>query len=138
LLLDYLIRTENSKMSNKHTSTDIEKTDEKVSIREIVTDSPLLPVELVERLHKIDPTLATKVFELTEAEGQFRRSETKRINTLAFIQRFLGQFFAFMIGMSSIIGGVWLVSLGHAWAGASIVGCGLTGLAVAFIKGRAN
>jgi hypothetical protein len=123
-------------MSNKQISTDIEQVDAKVSIRETVTDSPLLPIDLVERLHKIDPILSSKVFELTEVQGQFRRSETKRINSLTFAQRFLGQCFAFILGMSSVAGGVWLVSLGHESSGTAIAGFGLTGLAIAFLKGR--
>jgi hypothetical protein len=125
-------------MSNKHTSTEIEKPETKVSIRETITDTPLLPIDMVERLHAIDPNLVGKVFELTEAEGKFRREETKRINTLTFSLRFIGQFAAFLLGFASIAGGVYLVFLGHEWAGVSIAGFGLTGLAVAFIKGREN
>ncbi len=125
-------------MSTKQTSTEIEKPTAKVSIRETITDSPLLPIDMIERLHAIDPSLVSRVFDLTETEGQYRRTETRRINTLTFSLRFIGQFAAFLLGFASIAGGVYLVYRGHEWAGVSIAGFGLTGLAVAFIKGREN
>lgn len=121
-------------MANTQTATDIRDNSTQISIRRVDTDSPIFPIETLERLHNFRPDLVDEVIEMTTAESSFRRSETVRINTLEFSQRLVGQIAAFLLGLSSVSGGIWLVYLGKDWAGVSIAGMGLTGLAVAFIK----
>ncbi len=92
------------------------------------TDSPLLPVEQIERLQALNPEWAQFVFDQTKAEAEHRRSETKRVNTLIFRERLFGTSCALLVAagglgisaycasinqpiVASIIGGTTIVSL---------------------------
>lgn len=48
----------------------------------------------------------------------------------------IGQLFAFILGLSIVVDGVWLGSRGFKWVGTTIAGFGLTGLAIAFLNGQ--
>ena len=63
-------------------------------------------------------------------------SENSRVNGFIFVERLVGQIFAFLIGMSGIGCGSYLALNGHDWAGGTIASLALTGLAVVFLTGR--
>lgn len=123
-------------MSNTHTATDIQEETRQTQIRHISTDAPLIPVDMLERLHEFRPDLVDKVIHLTGTEAEFRRIESRRVNNFTFVERLVGQFAGLLIGLSSVGGGIYLVFQGHDWAGASIAGAGIAGLATAFVTGK--
>lgn len=100
------------------------------------SDSPILPVAQLEQLARIKPDAVDWVINQTQIEAEFRRNETKRINTFTLIERIIGQICALIIGMAGILGGSYVALNGHEAAGGTIASVALTGLAVVFLTGR--
>jgi hypothetical protein len=82
------------------------------------------------------PTWSIGYFSQTQVEAEYRRSESKRVNTFVFIERVLGQIFALLIGLGGIIGGVYAAANGQPWAGGTIASLAITGLTAVFLTGR--
>ena len=78
------------------------------------------------------------VIQQTQIEAEFRRTENKRTNGFIFIERILGQVFAFLIGSGGIAAGGYVAIHGQPWAGATIASIAITGLAVVFLTGRSD
>jgi len=77
------------------------------------------------------------VIQQTQAEAEFRRDSTKRVNAYVFIERLLGQIFALLIGVTGIGAGAYVAVHGsQPMAGATIASVAITGLAVVFLTGR--
>ena len=85
-------------MANNHTKAHARRNGE-VTLHSTTTDSPILPIEQIERLKQIAPDRVDWVFEQTTLESTSRRSERKRINTLIFAERILGLVFALLVAM---------------------------------------
>lgn len=98
------------------------------------SDSPLLPIAGIERLHQIRPDRVDWVFEQTELESAARRSEQTRINTMVFSERVLGIVAALAMGLAGIAGAVYLGLHGHDWLGGAIGAATIGTLAVAFLN----
>lgn len=109
-----------------------------MTVQQHETDSPILPVPQLENLQRFKPDAVDWVIKQTQIEAEERRSETKRINTFVFIERIVGQVFAFLIGIAGVSGGAYVAIQGQSWAGATIAGLALTGLAVVFLTGKKN
>jgi uncharacterized membrane protein len=107
-----------------------------MTIQEQETDSPIIPVPQLERLHAFKPEAVDWVLQQTQIEAETRRSEIRRINLFTFIERVLGQIFGLLIGLSGIFGGGYIALHGEPWAGVSIAGVTIGSLAIAFITGR--
>ncbi len=105
----------------KHTTANLRERDKELTLQHHETDSPLIPVAQIERLHQIRPDLVDWILQQTQIEGDYRRSESRRVNTFVFIERLIGQICAFLIGMAGIAGGFYVA---------------LTGLAAVFLTGR--
>jgi uncharacterized membrane protein len=102
------------------------------------TDSPIIPVAQLERLHQFKPEAVDWVIDQTQIEAEHRRAEDHRVNTFIFVERTVGQVFAFLIGMSGVVGGAYVAIHEQPWAGAMIASLALTGLAVVFLTGRSK
>lgn len=100
------------------------------------TDSPIIPVVQLERLHKFRPDAVDWVINQTQIEAEHRRKEQKRINLFVFIERIIGQVFAAIIGLSGIGSGAYIALQGQPVAGTTIASLSLSGLAVVFLTGR--
>jgi len=94
------------------------------------SDSPIIPVQQIEQFHHFRPDRVDWIFEQTQAEAEYRRKETQRVNTFIFIER--------LIGLSGIGGGVYAAVHGQPEAGGTIAGLAITGLAAVFLTGRAK
>lgn len=124
-------------MANKSTTARVRRQDGgHLTVSQHETDSPIIPVAQLERLHQFKPEAVDWVIEQTQIEAEHRRAEDKRINTYTFVERTLGQVFAFIIGLSGVAGGAWVAIHEQPWAGATIASLALTGLAVVFLTGR--
>lgn len=123
-------------MTNNHTKVQARRG--QLDVSSTTTDSPILPIEQIERLRDIVPHRVEWVFEQTQIESQSRRSETKRINTMIFAERMAGLVFALLVSIIGIGAAVYLALEGKEVT-ASIIGGGtLVGLVTAFVAGRKN
>ncbi|WP_147310618.1 hypothetical protein [Cupriavidus taiwanensis] len=107
-----------------------------LTLQQHETDSPIIPVAQLQQLHTFKPEAVDWVIEQTQIEAETRRAEGRRINTLVFVERLLGQIFALAIGLAGVAGGSYVAVHGQPWAGATIATASLTGLAVVFLTGR--
>lgn len=125
-------------MANKSTTARVNRRDGELTVHQHETDSPILPVAQLEQLQKFKPDAVAWVIQQTEAEAEFRRTESRRINTLIFTERLLGQIFSLTIGLSGILAGGYVALNNQPWAGATIASVSITGLAVVFLTGRSG
>lgn len=123
-------------MGNKSTTARVNRDELTVSQHE--TDSPIIPVAQLEHLHAFKPEAVDWVINQTQIEAEHRRAQNGRINTFVFIERLLGQIFAFLIGLAGVACGALVAVNGQPWAGTTIASLSLTGLAVVFLTGRPN
>ena len=86
-------------MASNHRQVRAKAGDKELSATETITDSPLVPIDLVERLHAVRPDLVDWFVSETKAEAEHRRSENSRVNSFIFIERVIGQLF----GLNSYI-----------------------------------
>lgn len=126
-------------MTNRSTTARLSRRDGgEVTVAQHETDSPIIPVAQLERLHQFKPEAVDWVIQQTQIEAEHRRREDRRINSFIFVERFVGQFFAFVIGIGGVGAGSWVALHEQPWAGASIASVALTGLAVVFLTGRSR
>lgn len=100
------------------------------------TDSPILPVDQLERLHEIKPDAVDWVIQQTQIEAEHRREEISRVNGFILIEHLFGQISALIIGISGILGGSWVAANGQPWAGVTIAIAVIAGLTFVFLTGR--
>lgn len=123
-------------MGNKSTTANVRNRHGDLTVQHHETDSPLLPVAQLERLHQFKPDAVDFVIEQTQIEADYRRAESHRVNTFVFVERVIGQVFALLIGLTGIVSGAYVAVHGQPTAGATIASLSLTGLAVVFLKGK--
>ena len=100
------------------------------------TDSPLLPVAQLEKLHAFRPDLVDWVCKQTELEAQSRRERQKRLDRFVLTERISGQLAGTLIAFIGIGASVLLAFHGQREV-ASILGGGtLIGLVTVLVQGR--
>jgi hypothetical protein len=107
-----------------------------LSVQQHESDSPLLPVAQLERLHEFRPDLVDWVIQQTQIEAEHRRRIDTRVNRYVFTERMAGQILAFVLGVSGVGGGGYIALNGQPWAGVAIASAMITCLAVAFLTGK--
>ena len=121
-------------MAGRHTR--LAKRGDEIALSQTTTDAPFLPVEQMEKLKELDPSRIDWVFEQTQIESEFRRSEERRVNTFVFIERMVGLLLALCIGLSGL-GAAYLTALaGHDMTASIFGGTTLVGLVSTFIAGK--
>jgi len=125
-------------MANKSTTARVNRRDGEMTVHQQETDSPIIPVAQLERLHQFKPEAVDWVIQQTQIEAEYRRAENKRTNGFIFTERLLGQIFAFLIGIVAIAAGAYVAVNGQPWAGTTIASLAITGLAVVFLTGRSK
>ena len=96
------------------------------------TDSPILPIDNIERLHQLRPDRVDWIFDQTETEANHRRTEQKRLHRFIFIENICGQIFTFLTVIAVIGFAVWAMVNGHPLTGG--VAIGATTIAFAVIR----
>jgi hypothetical protein len=109
------------------------KEGEHLSVQHTSTDSPLLPAANIRELQSIDPTLVPFVIEQTALEANFRRDESKRVNTLVFIERISGVVFGAIIAIVVFTFGFYAIMHGHDWPGVALCGGALASIVGIFV-----
>ena len=125
-------------MASRTKTAGLSRDGSSVVIQQHETDSPILPVAQMERLHKLDPDFTKFIIDQTAKEADFRREETKRTNSMVFTTMLSGQFCALIVGLIGVTGGCYIAYINPAnpYAGAIIAVASVSGLAIAFISGR--
>jgi hypothetical protein len=77
------------------------------------------------------PEFVDWVIQQTRIEAEHRRREGGRIKSFILVERFVGHFFAFVIGIGDVAAGSWVAALHEQpRAGAGIASLALTGLGI--------
>lgn len=121
-------------MASKHTQ--LRAKSGEVAVSSTTTDSPLLPIDQIERLQEILPDKVDWIFEQTTIESEVRRREMSRINTMVFIERIAGLLFALLIAVLGLGLATYLAMHGHEVPASIIGGSTLVGLVTAFVVGK--
>jgi len=122
-------------MASKHVKAQAKDNNRnEIAIASVNSDSPLLPVEQLEKLHQFRPDLVDFVIEETKTESQKRRIETTRINNFTFIERIIGLIFSLIISLVGVSGSIYLGLQGHDWLAGTIGTVTIGTLAVAYLK----
>jgi len=124
-------------MASNHTRAQKNKSGD-VLVQSTTTDAPLIPVEQLAKLKEIAPDRVDWIFEQTQLESEFRRTETKRIHTFTFVERICGLLFALLIAMCGLGSSVYSAMNGFQVVASVIGGATLVGLVTAFIVGKSK
>lgn len=122
----------------KSTTAKMTHKNSELTVQQHETDSPIIPVSQLAQLQEFKPEAVDWVINQTQVEAEHRRAESKRINTLVFTERIVGQIFALTIGLTGIIGGSYVAVHDQPAAGGTIASIAITGLAAVFLTGRAT
>ena len=106
-----------------------------LTVQHSETDSPLINVEQLEKLHSFRPDAVDWVMKQTQAESEHRRLERAKVNNFIFVEHLVGQGCAVLIGVSGIVGGAYVAINGQPVAGGTIATAAIGSLAIAFLKG---
>ena len=109
-----------------------------VTIHSQDTDSPVLPIPQLERLHEFRPDLVDFVIEQTKQEATHRRVREKRIDIFVLIERVLGQLLALLLAGLGIGGGTYAGMHGLEALSITIITVTIGTLAVAFVTRNFN
>jgi uncharacterized membrane protein len=123
-------------MATRPTTTRTTRRKDAETASEQEADSPIIPVEQLERLNLFKPSAVDWVIKQTQTEAEFRRRETSRVNKYIFVEHLVGQIFALIIGMVGVISGSIVAYNGQQVAGAVIASIAIGGLIIVFLTGR--
>lgn len=107
---------------------------EEMTIQNQEIDTPVLPIEHMERIYQFRPDIIDWILKETETEATHRRQRNKSLDCKVFIERILGQVFGFLIGIVGITAGAIVAIKGFSKAGCVIASVAIGTLAVSFLK----
>lgn len=119
----------------KSTTAQLRNKDHHITLSQQETDAPVLPMAQIERIKEIHPARVDWVFEETTLESRFRRAETRRVNTLVFIERLFSMVSGLVIGSTSLYTCYHLAMQGHDVVAGVVGGTTVVGLVSAFVIG---
>ena len=96
---------------------------------------PLPPPGILEKYNSAVPDGADRIIKMAEEEGNHRRAQEAKAVSRESRNSLLGIISAFILGMTSVIGGGYVVIQGHPWPGSLLSSVGLVGLVSVFIYG---
>ena len=96
---------------------------------------PLPPPGMLQEYETIMLAAANRIFEMAERQSEHRIQLEKAVVNGDSRRSYLGMIAAFILSALVIGGGIYLVATGHDWAGASLIGMNLVGLAGIFVYG---
>lgn len=106
-----------------------------IAFIEAVWNGPLPPPNVLRGYEEIVPGAANRIMEMTEKEQAHSRDMIRTIIVGDSRRAYLGLIAGFIISVLGIGGGIYLIAVGHDWAGLSLAGINLTGLVGVFVYG---
>lgn len=97
---------------------------------------PIPPPAILQQYEQIAPGSAQQIIAMAASEASFRHEISHRAIRYEARDTLLGQVFALIIGMTTIICGTYTAVSGHPIIGGLLGASGLGGLVTAFIMGR--
>lgn len=97
---------------------------------------PLPPAEEIGKYEKVLPGLADRIVTMAENQSSHRQVIEKRIISFDILKGIMGQVFAFIIIMTTIIGGIYLIYSGKTLVGLASLFLPLAGTAGIFIYNK--
>jgi uncharacterized membrane protein len=136
-----------SKRKNDQIQDAKSKNHQKLTTRQVSATAsfigPLPPPSILKQYDEVNPGLANRIVRMAETEADHRRQIEKkaldadiRFADKEYIERRIGQFLGFGIGVIALIVGAVVAIHGQPWAGSFIGTGGVVGLVTAFIYGR--
>jgi uncharacterized membrane protein len=96
---------------------------------------PLPSPTVLQQYHDISPEIVDEIIKAFSKQGENRRSNERWVYKGGVIRSILGVIFAFVLGMTALVGGIYLVLQDYEVAGTVFGGFGIVGLVNAFIQG---
>lgn len=99
---------------------------------------PLPPPEILKEYQKILPGAADRIITMAERQMAHRHTLERSVTQSDIWKSYLGMMAAFLIAMSGIGAGSFLVYWGHDWAGVGFFSTSLVTIVTVFITGTAS
>ena len=96
---------------------------------------PLPQPEVLQGYESVIPGAANRILEMAERQSDHRMQMDKMVISGGSRRSYLGLVAGFALSAMVIVGGIYLIATDHDWAGASLVGLNLAGLAGVFVYG---
>ena len=119
----------------KSTTAQLRNKDSHLTVSQHETDAPIIPMAQIAQLKELHPERVDWVFQESTKESEFRRSETRRVNTFIAIERYAGIVSGFIIGVLALGISYFLAMAGHDGVAALVGGTTVVGLVSAFLIG---
>jgi hypothetical protein len=117
-------------MASNHKRIEAKSGQTSFTLTQHETDSPLLPVQQLERLQSFCPERVDWVFNQTEIEASHRRLTSHRVQK----ERETRIWLSFFLGLAVVACGTFLGTQGHDWLAGTIVCSGVLTLAAGLLK----
>jgi len=101
-----------------------------------VRSGPLPDPEILAGYEKVMPGAAERIFKMAETEQHERHLMAYREHRVKSVATLLGQILAFLMGMTGIVGGVYLVARDKSLAGFSVFITSLAALCAVYLYNR--
>ena len=106
-----------------------------VRVRSTSWSGPLPAPADLQLFEEIVPGAADRILTLTEKQSEHRMSLERSVVSENLKQSKLGLIAGFVLSAMVIFGGIFLIYLGHDWAGGILISINLVGLAGVFVYG---
>ena len=98
-------------------------------------EGPLPPPNALQQYEEIVPGAAARILDMAERQSNHRIQLEKTVIVGDSRRSNMGLIFAFLLSAAIIGVGAYLIMNDHDWAGASLIGLDLVGLATVFVYG---
>lgn len=96
---------------------------------------PLPPPQILEEYDKIVPGSAERILKMAEEQQKHRFKIENKVATIESITSICGIVAGFILGMTTVIGGIVVAMSGKEWSGFALGGTGLAALVGVFVYG---
>lgn len=105
--------------------------DDKITLSQY--SGPLPPSDEFQNYEEVLPGAADRIISMAEKEQEGRISAQHKEMRMLFISHIMGQIFAFILGLTGILGGSYLIINGHDLSGFAVFLSSLAAIVGAFI-----
>lgn len=96
---------------------------------------PLPPPAALKQYDDLVPGTAASMVRMSESQAEHRMEMEKTVIVGDSKRSYIGLFFAFILSVGIVSSGTYIAIFVHPWAGSSVIGTGVAGLAGVFVYG---